>query len=54
MVIAEAVFNRLKSTDGRECVRIARLPRSDRDLTRLDKIIWTFAKYCSITCEDPR
>jgi hypothetical protein len=53
MIIADGVSNRLKSTNIRECVRIARLVRSDNDLDRLDKIIVTFAKYApSIVAKD--
>ena len=44
-IIADAVFNRLKSTNIRECVRIARLTRGNSDLSKLDNIIETFAKY---------
>jgi DNA replicative helicase MCM subunit Mcm2 (Cdc46/Mcm family) len=49
--IADAVFNRLHSTNIRECVRIARLTRSDNNLATLDKIIETFAKYKSSTSD---
>jgi Holliday junction DNA helicase RuvB len=53
LIIADGVFNRLKSTNIRECVRIARLKRSDNDLDRLDKVIETFAKYApSIDVKD--
>ena len=45
MIIADAVFNRLKSTNIRECVRIARLTRGKDDPSRLNKIIEVFAKY---------
>jgi MoxR-like ATPase len=48
MIIADAVFNRLKSTNIRECVRIARLIGNDTDLAKLDKIIETFTKYASL------
>jgi Holliday junction DNA helicase RuvB len=44
-IIAEAVFNRLKSTNIRECIRIARLTHGDIDVSKLDKILETFAKY---------
>jgi len=52
LIIADAVFNRLKSTNIRECVRIARLIRSANDLDRLDKIIETFARYASFTYDE--
>src|SRR5437879_3404706 len=45
MIIADAVFNRLKSTNIRECVRLARLTRSESNLAKLDQIIETFTKY---------
>src|SRR6266516_1408418 len=45
IVIADAVFNRLKSTNIRECIRIARLTRGDIDLSKLDRILETFVKY---------
>jgi MoxR-like ATPase len=48
MIIADAVFNRLKSTNIRECVRIARLTGTDTDLPKLDKIIDTFTKYAAL------
>ncbi|NAL78269.1 AAA family ATPase [Nitrososphaera sp. AFS] len=44
-MIADAVFNRLKSTNIRECIRIARLAGSDRNLAQVDRIIDIFAKY---------
>lgn len=44
-VIADAVFNRLKSTNNRECIRIARLTRGDIDLSKLDKTLETFVKH---------
>jgi Holliday junction DNA helicase RuvB len=44
-IIAEAVFNRLESTNIRECIRIARLTHGDIDVSKLDKILETFAKY---------
>jgi len=47
-VIADAVFNRLKSANIRECVRIARLTRGDIDLSKLDKILETFVKYSAV------
>src|SRR5437588_7504098 len=48
-IIAEAVFNRLKSTNIRECIRIARLTRGDIDLSKLDRILETFVKYSAVT-----
>jgi Holliday junction DNA helicase RuvB len=48
-IIAEAVFNRLKSTNIRECIRIARLTRGDIDVSKLDKILETFAKYGAVS-----
>jgi len=44
MFISEAVLNRLKSTNVRDCVRIARLIGSDNQVAKLDKIIETPAK----------
>jgi MoxR-like ATPase len=43
LLIADGVFNRLKSSNIRECVRIARLARNDSD--QVNKIIDTFAKF---------
>jgi MoxR-like ATPase len=43
LLIADGVFNRLKSSNIRECVRIARLARNDSD--QVNKIIDTFAKH---------
>src|ERR687893_2118536 len=43
LLIADGVFNRLKSSNIRECVRIARL--AGHDPARVNKIIDTFAKY---------
>jgi DNA polymerase III delta prime subunit len=43
LIIADSVFNRLKSSNIRECVRIARLAKND--LSQVNKIIDTFAKY---------
>jgi hypothetical protein len=37
------VYNRLKSSNIRECVRIARLAKNNS--AQVDKIIDTFAKY---------
>jgi Holliday junction DNA helicase RuvB len=47
-VIADAVFNRLKSTNIRECIRIARLTRGDIDHSKLDRILDTFVKYSAV------
>jgi Holliday junction DNA helicase RuvB len=44
-MIADAVFNRLKSTNIRECIRIARLVGSDSNLAQVDRIIEIFVKY---------
>jgi len=52
MIIADAVFNRLKSTNIRECVRLARLTRSDNNLAKLERIVETFAKYASSTDDE--
>ena len=46
LLIADGVFNRLKSSNIRECVRIARLARNDS--TQVNRIIDTFAKYGKI------
>jgi hypothetical protein len=43
IIIAEGVFNRLKSSNIRECVRIARLARNNS--AQVCRIIDTFAKY---------
>jgi MoxR-like ATPase len=43
LLIADGVFNRLKSSNIRECVRIARLARNDP--TQINRILDTFAKY---------
>jgi replication-associated recombination protein RarA len=43
LLIADGVYNRLKSSNIRECVRIARLAKND--FTQVNKIIDTFAKY---------
>jgi hypothetical protein len=48
MIIADALFNRLKSTNIRECVRLARLTRSESNLAKLDRIIDTFTKYAPL------
>jgi holliday junction DNA helicase RuvB len=42
-LIAEAVFNKLKSTNVRECVRIARL--AGNDIFCVQRLIDTFMKY---------
>jgi MoxR-like ATPase len=43
LIIADGVFNRLQSSNIRECVRIARLVKNDP--SQVDRIIDTFAKY---------
>ena len=43
LLIADGVYNRLKSSNIRECVRIARLARNDP--TQVNRIVDTFAKY---------
>ena len=43
LLIADGVFNRLKSSNIRECVRIARL--AGNDSVQANRIIDTFAKY---------
>jgi hypothetical protein len=43
LLIADVVYNRLKSTNIRKCVRIARLARNDS--FQVNSIIDTFAKY---------
>jgi hypothetical protein len=43
LIIADAVFNRLKSSNIRECIRIARLAKNDP--VQVSRIIDTFAKY---------
>jgi Holliday junction DNA helicase RuvB len=43
LLIADGVYNRLKSSNIRECVRIARLAKNDT--TQVNRIIDTFAKY---------
>jgi Holliday junction DNA helicase RuvB len=42
-IIADSVFHKLKSSNVRECVRIARLVKNDP--SQVNKIIETFAKY---------
>jgi hypothetical protein len=44
---ADGVYNRLKSSNIRECVRIARL--SVNDSAQVNRIIDTFAKYGGMT-----
>jgi DNA replicative helicase MCM subunit Mcm2 (Cdc46/Mcm family) len=46
LLIADGVHNRLKSSNIRECVRIARLAKNDS--AQVNKIISTFAKYGTI------
>jgi replication-associated recombination protein RarA len=43
LLIADGVYNRLKSSNIRECVRVARLARNNS--TQVNRIIDTFAKY---------
>jgi len=43
LLIADGVYNRLKSSNIRECVRIARLARNDS--AQVNRILDTFAKY---------
>jgi Holliday junction DNA helicase RuvB len=43
LLIADGVYNRLKSSNIRECVRIARLAKNDS--AQVNKIIYTFGKY---------
>jgi Holliday junction DNA helicase RuvB len=43
LIIADGVFNRLKSSNIRECVRIARLAKNNT--VQVNKIIDTFVKY---------
>jgi hypothetical protein len=45
LLIADGVYNMLKSTNIRECVRIARLAKNDS--VQVNRIIDTFAKYGS-------
>jgi hypothetical protein len=47
LLIADGVHNRLKSTNIRECVRIARLSKNDS--IQINRIIDTFAKYGVMT-----
>jgi Holliday junction DNA helicase RuvB len=43
LLISDGVYNQLKSSNIRECVRIARLARNDS--AQVNKIIDTFSKY---------
>jgi hypothetical protein len=43
LLIADGVYNSLKSSNVRECVRIARLAKNDS--ARVNRIVDTFAKY---------
>jgi holliday junction DNA helicase RuvB len=43
LLIADGVFNRLKSSNIRECVRIARL--AGNDSAQVNRIVGVFAKY---------
>jgi hypothetical protein len=43
LLIADGVYNRLKSSNIRECVRIARLAKNDS--AQINRIIDTFAQY---------
>jgi len=43
LLIADAVYNRLNSSNIRECVRIARLAKNDT--TQVNRIVDTFVKY---------
>jgi len=45
LLIADGVYNRLKSSNIRECVRIARLAKND--FAQVNRIIDIFAKYDS-------
>ena len=47
LLIADGVYNRLKSSNIRECVRIARL--AGNDFAQVNRIIDTFAKYGVMT-----
>jgi hypothetical protein len=49
LIIADGVYNRLKSSNTGECVRIARLARNDS--AQVNRIIDTFAKYGVMTSE---
>ena len=43
LLIADGVYNRLKSSNIRECIRIARLAKNDS--AQVNRIVDTFAKY---------
>jgi MoxR-like ATPase len=43
LLIADGVYNRLRSSNVRECVRVARLAKNDS--AQVNRIIDTFAKY---------
>src|ERR687892_1277419 len=43
LLIADGVYNRLKSSNIRECIRVARLAKNDS--VQVNKIIDTFARY---------
>jgi MoxR-like ATPase len=43
LLVSDGVFNRLKSSNIRECIRIARLARNES--AQVNRIIDTFAKY---------
>jgi holliday junction DNA helicase RuvB len=43
LIIADGVFNKLQSSNIRECVRIARLAKNDHG--QVNRIVDTFAKY---------
>jgi hypothetical protein len=45
LLIADGVYNRLKSSNIRECVRIDRLAKNDS--AQVNRIVDTFAKYGS-------
>jgi hypothetical protein len=45
LLIADGVDNILKSSNIRECIRIARLARND--FTQVNRIIDTFSKYAN-------
>jgi Holliday junction DNA helicase RuvB len=48
LLIADGVFDRLKSSNIRECVRIARLAKNDP--AQVNRIIDTFVKYDNSSC----
>lgn len=47
LLIADNVYNTLKSSNIRECVRIARLVRNDS--AQVNRIVGTLAKYSGMT-----